>query len=75
MIVNASRGSIRNYEGLKSKVYKCNVNVVSVGMGLDLHQTLYRQILQLKIVYRFHLTVFDATISNHLSDKKDSKTI
>ena len=50
-------------------------NVVSVGMGLDFHQTLYRQILRVKVVYWFHLVVFAATISDHLSDKKDSKTI
>ena len=45
--------------------------VVSVGMGLDFHQTLYQQILWVKFVYRFHSVVFAATISDLLSDKKD----
>jgi hypothetical protein len=31
-------------------------------MGLDFHQTLYRQILRVKSVYWLHLVVFAATI-------------
>jgi len=27
MIINASQGSIQKYESLKSKLYKCNVNI------------------------------------------------
>ena len=50
-------------------------SVVSVGMELDFHQTLYRQILRVKIVYRFHSVVPAATTSDLLSGKKDSRTI
>jgi len=57
---------------MKHQMHGC---VVSVRMGLDFHQTLYRQILRVKIVYWFHSVVFAATISDLLSDKKDSKTI
>ena len=44
-------------------------------MELDFYQTLYRQILRLKGRIAFHSVVFAATILEHLSDKKDSKTI
>jgi len=43
--------------------------------GLDFHQILYRQILRVKGRVAFQWVVFTATISEYLSDKKDSKTI
>jgi len=43
--------------------------------GLDFYQILYRQILRVKGHIVFQWVVFTATISEYLSDKKDSKTI
>jgi len=48
--------------------------VVYVGMGLDLHQILYRQILRVKNRTPFRRVVMLPPI-RLLSDKKDSKTI
>ena len=55
-----------NYEG--------NI-VVYVGMGLDFHQILYRQILRVKDRTAFLWVVISCHQSAYLSDKKDSKTI
>ena len=60
------------YQAMKHQMHGCGV---SVRMGLDFHQTSYRQILRVKIVYWFHSVVFAATVSDLLSDKKDPKTI
>jgi len=62
------------YKGWKIQIL-IRLFVVSVRMGQDFHQTLYRQILRVKTVYWFHSVVSAATIPRHLSDKKDSKTI
>ena len=49
--------------------------VVYVGMGLDFHQIVYRQILQVKDRVAFRWVVLCCNQSDYLSDKKDSKTI
>jgi len=55
---------------------KINISsVVYVGMGLDVHQISYQQILQVKGCVAFRWVVLCCHQSDYLSDKKDSKTI
>jgi len=49
--------------------------VVYVGMGLDFHQIIYGQILQVKIRIAFRWVVLCCHQSDYLTDKKNSKTI
>ena len=50
-------------------------SVVYVGMGLDFHQILYRQILRVKGRVAFRWVVLCCHQSDYLSDKKNYKTI
>ena len=51
-----------------------NSNVVYVGMGLELHQILHRQVLQVEDRTAFRWVVMLPPV-RLLSDTKDSKTI
>jgi len=60
--------------------YRCakryvKICVVYVGMGLDLHQILYRQLLRVKSRIAFRWVVLYCHQSDYLSDKKDSKKV
>ena len=50
-----------------------NQFVVYVGMGLDFHQILYRQILRVKDRTAFRWVVLCCHQSDYLFDKKDSQ--
>jgi len=58
-----------------SKSHHCHQFVVYVGMGLDFHQILYRQLLWVKCHIAFRWVVLCCHQSDYLSDKRDSKTI
>jgi len=60
---------------LSSSQFTSIIFVVYVGMELDFHQLLYRQILRVKGRVAFRWVVLYCHQSDYLSDKKDSKKI